>query len=153
MIFENIDVEKHCDDIVEFRKDSFAASFGSTSNFVKDEYLHWLKSKVTEFPDGFVLVSEHEKYIGQIELTTREYQDRTIGYINLYYLIPEMRGKGKGIKLHRYAEQFFKDNEVNEYHLRVSPSNKAALNFYHKIGMKELGPEVDGKVIRMKGYV
>ena len=153
MIFENIDVKQHCNDIVEFRKDSFAASFGNTSSFVKDEYLHWLKNKINEFPNGFVLVREHDKYIGQVELTIREYQNRTIGYINLYYLIPEMRGKGNSIKLHRYAEQFFKDNKVNEYHLRVSSSNKAALNFYHKIGMEELGPEVDGKVIRMKGYI
>lgn len=153
MIFENIDIDKHGDKIVKFRKDSFITSFGNASNFIKDDYLNWLKSKANEHPNGFVLVSENEKYIGQIELTIREHEERTIGYINLYYLVPEMRGKGKGIKLHRYAEQFFKDNKVNEYHLRVSPSNKAALNFYHKIGMEELGPEVDGKVIRMRGYI
>lgn len=71
----------------------------------------------------------------------------------MYYLTPDMRGKGKGRELHTYAKHFFKSNQVNEYHLRVSPTNTAALNFYHKNGMKEVGPEVGGKVIRMKGIL
>ncbi|WP_431027120.1 hypothetical protein [Lysinibacillus sp. LZ02] len=32
--------------------------------------------------------------------------------------------------MHNYARKFFKDNDVNEYHLRVSPTNRAALKFY-----------------------
>jgi RimJ/RimL family protein N-acetyltransferase len=152
--FEKIDIKKHRDEVVKFRKDSFKISFGDTSGFgEEEEYLHWLDEKIRDFPKGIVLVEEDGKYIGQLELTIRQYECREIGYVNLYYLIPEMRGKGKGKELHNYAKQFFQNNKVSEYHLRVSPSNTAAIKFYLKVGMKEFGPEVDGKVIRMKGYL
>ncbi|TXC92718.1 GNAT family N-acetyltransferase [Metabacillus litoralis] len=154
MHFEKIDLKKHQDTVVKFRKDSFKASFGDDAGFGDEEdYLNWLVVKTREFPEGFVLIEECSKYIGQLELTIREYRGNTIGYVNLYYLVPEMRGLGKGKELHNYAMQFFENNKVGEYHLRVSTSNKAAITFYHKIGMKEICPEVEGKVIRMKGYL
>nr|WP_074034059.1 GNAT family N-acetyltransferase [Bacillus mediterraneensis] len=91
--------------------------------------------------------------MGQLELTVREYEGNKIGYGNLYYLIPGMRGKNKGIELHNYAMRIFANNEVNEYHLRVSSLNDAAIKFYRKMGMEEVGFKVGGKVIRMKGYL
>ncbi|MCM3741887.1 GNAT family N-acetyltransferase [Oceanobacillus luteolus] len=153
MEFKEIEIKKDRDKVVEFRKDSFKVSFGDASGFDEEEYLRWLDEKIKDFSKGFVLVVEDGKYIGQLELTIREFEGKKIGYVNLYYLIPEMRGKGKGKELHDYAIQFFENNKVSEYHLRVSPSNTGAINFYRKNGMKEIGPEVDGKVIRMKGYL
>lgn len=99
------------------------------------------------------MVWEDEIPIGQIELTIKEYEGKTIGYINLYYLILEKRGLGLGKELHRYALQFFRRHGVYEYHLRVSPNNQYALSFYYKNGMQEIGDEYGGKVIRMKGIV
>ncbi|MFB5664240.1 GNAT family N-acetyltransferase [Alteribacillus sp. HJP-4] len=154
MIFEEIDIKKHRDTVVQFRKDSFYVSFGDAMEFgEEEEYLSWLDEKIRDFPEGFVLAKEDGNYIGQLELTIREYEGNKIGYVNLYYLTPEMRGQGKGKALHHYAKQFFKNNEVSEYHLRVSPSNNNAIKFYRTIGMDEVGTEVDGKVIRMKGYL
>ena len=112
-----------------------------------------MDQKIKEFPKGFVLIKEKDKYIGQLELTIRKYEGKTIGYVNLYYLTPEMRGKGKEKTLHNYAKQFFESHKVKEFHLRVSPENTAAVKFYHKIGMQEVGPEAEGKVIRMKGVL
>lgn len=151
--FEKINLKTHRDIVITFRKDSFLVSFGEVSNFQEEDYLHWLEEKMKNDPDGLVLVEENGEYIGQLELTIREYQGKTIGYVNLYYLTPEKRGNGKGKELHNYAKQFFKNNKVSEFHLRVSPSNTAAIKFYQKIGMEEVGPEGDGKVIRMKGYL
>ena len=154
MNFEQIDIKKHRDTVVKFRKDSFKVSFGDTLGFGEEtDYLLWLDGKIKEYPNGFVLVEEYGKYIGQLELTIREYDGNDIGYVNLYYLIPEMRGLSKGKELHNYAKQFFENNKVSEYHLRVSPSNINAVKFYRKIGMEEVGPEIDGKVIRLKGYL
>jgi len=154
MNFEKINLKKHSDTVIEFRKDSFNVSFGDTSGFGEEEnYLHWLDENIRDFPEGFVLVEEAGKYIGQLELSIREHKGNDIGYVNLYYLIPQMRGLGKGKELHNYAKQFFENNKVSEYHLRVSPSNTTAINFYRTLGMEEVGPEVDGKVIRMKGYL
>ncbi|MDQ0160774.1 RimJ/RimL family protein N-acetyltransferase [Alkalibacillus salilacus] len=153
MVFEEINLNKHRDKVIEFRRDSFKTSFGDASAFEEDDYLSWLNEKIKQFPKGFVLAKEDDLYIGQLELTIREYEGYDIGYVHLYYLMPEMRGVGKGTALHNYAKDFFGKYDVSEYHLRVSPSNMAARQFYHKIGMEEVGSEFDGKVIRMKGYL
>lgn len=153
MEFKEIDIKKDRDIVTEFRRDSFAVSFEDASGFDKEDYLLWLDEKIKDFPKGFVLVVEDGQYIGQLELTIREFEGKEIGYVNLYYLISAMRGKGKGKELHNYVKQFFENNKVSEYHLRVSPSNTRAIEFYRKNGMVEVGPEVDGKVIRMKGYL
>ncbi|MGG1657511.1 MULTISPECIES: hypothetical protein [Geobacillus] len=44
--FKTIDIEKHCDEVVRFRKDSFLVSFGDISDFNEAEYLNWLKDKL-----------------------------------------------------------------------------------------------------------
>lgn len=40
--------------------------------------------------------------IGQIELTIRQNEGQRIGYINLYYIVPDKFGEGLGQKLHEY---------------------------------------------------
>ena len=147
-------MEKHREVVIKFRKDSFMISFGDSSGLGEiEDYLSWLKDKIAVFPEGFVLVEDDGALIGQLELSIREYEGKDIGYINLYYLVPEKRGNGHGQELHNYANHFFKKHHVHEFHLRVSPTNTSAIRFYRKIGMEEVGPEVDGKVIRMKGYL
>ncbi len=154
MEFKRMDVEKHTDIIIPFRRDSFYVSFGTDEGFGEDkDYISWVQKHAVKYPDGFVLVLENDKPIGQLELTTKAYKDNKIGYVHLYYLIPEKRGSGLGVKLHQYAVQFFKKQSVDEYHLRVSKTNSSARTFYQKLGMTEVGEEVNGKVIRMKGYV
>ncbi|WP_308639555.1 GNAT family N-acetyltransferase [Paenibacillus silvisoli] len=152
MHFQPIDVTKHRKFIIPFRRDSFIVSFGSDKDFGnEEEYIDWVDAKSRQFPEGFVLAMENEIPIGQLELTIIEHNDSKIGYVNLYYLIPEKRGIGLGKALHQYALQFFGNNGVQEYHLRVSPSNQNACKFYHKNGMQQIGFEQDGKVIRMRG--
>lgn len=153
MQFVPIDVDKHRNIIVHNRRDSFIVSFGDAHNFNEKDYVNWVKVKAKEFPQGFVLVEEGGDYIGQLELSIREFDGKRIGYVHLYYVMPEMRGKGKGAKLHDYATRFFMENDVEEFHLRVSPTNTPAIQFYKKLGMEKIGKEVEGKVIRMKGYL
>ncbi|HWO74626.1 MAG TPA: GNAT family N-acetyltransferase [Bacillus sp. (in: firmicutes)] len=149
--FETIDLTKERTRVIEFRKDSFKESFGNSSDFDEHDYLIWLQEQVKNFPDGFVMVEERGKTIGQLELSIRSFQGKDIGYVHLFYLIPEKRGLGLGKELYAYANEFFNNNNVEEFHLRVSPTNVRALHFYQKNGMVEAGTEVNGKVIRMKG--
>jgi RimJ/RimL family protein N-acetyltransferase len=67
------------------------------------------------------------KPIGQIELQIVNYEGKDIGYVYLFYLTPEKRGQGYGLQLLAYAESFFHKHQVNEYHLRVSPTNQLAV--------------------------
>lgn len=151
--FEPIHLPEDEETVIAFRKDSFMVSFGDADQFERKAYLDWLKEKKTYFPDGFVLVKEKNQPIGQLELSIREFAGREIGYVHLYYLILEKRGKGIGKALQAYTCDFFQTNNVTEYHLRVAPSNERALRFYIKNGMEKVREEVDGKVVRMRGWV
>ncbi|WP_121662130.1 GNAT family N-acetyltransferase [Metabacillus litoralis] len=152
MEFIPIDLNEHRDYVIQFRKDSFIVSFGSDDDFGSEEdYLDWLKQQSEKYPEGFVLAVENQQPIGQLELTLKEFDGKQIGYVNLYYLISGKRGKGYGTLLHNYALTFFKNNGVNEYHLRVSPTNHNAISFYIKNGMKKINTEMIGKVLRFSG--
>jgi len=154
MRFIPIDVNKHQNIVVSFRRDSFVVSFGSDKDFGDEtDYLDWLKKQTAKNPKGLVLAFENELPIGQLELTIKKYEGKEIGYVNLYYLIPEKRGRGFGTQLQQYAINFFKNNNVSEYHLRVSPANKQALAFYSKNGLYPIKSEMNGKVIRMAGCI
>lgn len=48
------------------------------SVFDKENYLHWLKEQVVNYPEGFVLAKEDNKYAGQLELSIREYEGKDI---------------------------------------------------------------------------
>lgn len=149
--FESIRLPEDEDTVIAFRKDSFIVSFGNTNHFEQQAYLDWLSEKKTYFPEGFVLAKEKSKPIGQLELSIREFEGQEIGYVHLYYLVPEKRGKGLGKALHAYTREFFQTKDMTEYHLRVAPSNERALRFYIKNGMEKVREEVDGKVVRMRG--
>ncbi|MFB7142827.1 GNAT family N-acetyltransferase [Gottfriedia sp. NPDC056225] len=154
MEFVPIDISIHKDNVIPFRRDSFIVSFGTDKDFGdENKYLNWLQQQSSQNPKGFVLVVENDIPIGQLELTVKEYRGKVIGYVNLYYLIPEKRGEGLGSLLHTYTINFFENNNVNEYHLRVSPTNKQAIAFYKKNGMKQIKTEMDGKVVRMTGNI
>lgn len=152
--FRQIDITVHRETAIKFRRDSYIVSFGDDSRFGDDEdYVKWLLLKTKQFPEGFVMVEENGKIVGQLEMQIREYNGNQIGYVNLFYLIPEKRGQGVGRYLYEYAIGFFKKEKVEVFHLTVSPTNKQAMRFYQKIGMKEIGTEKDGMVVRMKGKV
>ncbi|SNT18454.1 Ribosomal protein S18 acetylase RimI [Bacillus sp. OK838] len=142
MIFRTIDTDKDKDIIIKFRKDSFVVSFGSEDGFGDENtYLKRMKERVRKFPDGHVIIEKDQEPIGQMELQIREYEGTEIGYVNLFYLIPEYRSKGLGKELVRYAENFFRQFNVSEYHLRVSSDNQRAIRLYSNSGMMKIREE------------
>ncbi|AHK49926.1 GNAT family N-acetyltransferase [Bacillus sp. JHAA] len=153
MYFKRINLNKHKETAVSFREDSFFVSFGTADHFNKDEYLRWLSSQIKCFPDGFMPLFHNGQPIGQLEASIKFYRSQKIGYVHLYYMTEQQRGRGCGTKLHQYVRQFFRANGVSEYHLRVSPGNEEALSFYRKKNMEVIGSECNGKVLRMRGAV
>jgi len=67
-------------------------------------------------------------------------EEPRIGYVNLFYLIPDMRGSGAGTFLHHYAIAFCQKHGVPKMRLSVSPTNLRAVAFYQKHGWRDLGP-------------
>ena len=82
-----------------------------------------------------------DRIVGQVEMRPRG--EPRIGYVNLFYLVPELRGSGAGASLQGYAVDVFQKNGVSKLQLSVSPSNERAAAFYRKFGWEDLGARPD----------
>jgi ribosomal protein S18 acetylase RimI-like enzyme len=146
--FKPINLEQHQDLCVRFRADSFVCSFGSADRFYEEDgsgaagYLQWLRQRIAEIPNSCVHVWQGEQIIGQIEMR-RWKHNLSVGYVNLFYLIPEFRGQGLGQQLDQHAADFFKQLGCQSARLSASPTNLAAMRFYLKQGWIDLGQRDD----------
>jgi predicted metalloenzyme YecM/ribosomal protein S18 acetylase RimI-like enzyme len=152
-LFLPIDLVRHSETAYEFRLDSFKASFGDDpelwpDSFIKCEYLEWLRLKVEKDPFSVVHVWWNQEIIGQIEIGHYP-EDPTWGYIYLYYLKPEFRGKNLGKDLEDFAARFFAQRGLPRSRLSVSPTNERALQFYHKNGWQDRGPRPRHPEVRL----
>lgn len=141
--FIPIDYRKMAKTCVNFRYDSFVASYGTAEKFLAwgaENYLEKLASWQQKFPSLCVHFLVAGKIVGQIE--AQVHKSGKTGYVNLFYLTPEMRGQGLGRKLHDYVVVEFKKLGVEEVFLRVVRTNKRALKFYIKHGW-EVVDEID----------
>ena len=115
--FKPIDVEQTKELCVRFRADAFVCSFGSANRFFEadgngaERYIQWLKRQMLDIPGSCVHIFENNKIIGQIEMG-RWKKDASVGYVNLFYLIPEYRGQGLGAQLDEYADSFFPRSQL-----------------------------------------
>ncbi len=144
LAFKPIDLDRHADQCVAFRRDSFVCSFGTDDAFSEQSgpdgarYVAWLHERLAELPEGCVHVWASGTIIGQMEMRVRD--DPRVGYINLFYLIPSARGGGAGDQLHDYALRLFRKLNVTKLQLSVSPTNRRAVAYYRKHGWHDLGP-------------
>ncbi len=151
--FRPIDLTRDADLCIDFRRDSFVCSFGTDDAFIKESghdgagYIDWLREHIEEFPEGCVHVWDRENIVGQMEMSFLD--DPRIGYINLFYLIPEARGGGAGDQLHDYALQVFRKLNKTKLQLSVSPTNKRAVAYYIKHGWEDLGPRSEHKEVNL----
>jgi ribosomal protein S18 acetylase RimI-like enzyme len=142
--FHTINLPRDASVCASFRRDSYACSFTDPERFAKDcgndgeRYLDWLAVRVAEFPVGFIHVWRNGQIVGQMEMQVRN--KLGIGYINLFYLVPEVRGTGIAEALNHYAVSVFSNLGVLRLQLSVSPSNARAMRFYIRQGWRDLGP-------------
>ena len=142
LAFKPIDLDAHASACVAFRRDSFICSFGVDGFFNEAgpegvNYIERLRLRTTKFRDGYVHVWDGDQIVGQMEMQILEEPRR--GYVNLFYLIEEMRGAGVSGELQDYAMDFMRRHGVQIAHLSVSPTNSRALAFYRKHGWRDLG--------------
>ena len=146
--FEPIDLDTNAATAVAFRADSFVCSFGSSEGFYgadgkgHERYLDWLRQLMQAIPGSGVHVWDGGTLIGQLEMN-RFKADPSLGYVNLYYLVPTYRNRGWGRYLDEYATGFLHSLGFPAARLSVSPSNKQAIRFYSKNGWQNLGPRPD----------
>ena len=129
--FRPIDLDAHLDVCLHFRIDTFVCVYGSGDRFLQlngggDGYVQWLRDKHAQLPGCLVHVWHDEQIVGQIEMG-RLKNDASIGYVNLFYLIPEMRGQGLGALLEAYAWAFLSGLGCRSLRLSARPDSRQTL--------------------------
>lgn len=148
LTFRPIDVDAHFDTCVRFRVDTHVCGFGSAEHFHGSDgrgverYGDWLRQKTAALPGCLVHVWQGNEIVGQIEMG-RLAGDLSIGYVNLFYLIPALRGRGLGALLEAYAWTFLGGLGCRSLRLSASPTNTPAWVFYERAGWQDLGPRED----------
>lgn len=142
--FRKMDLDKHSEIAIKFYAETHAISFGTDKNFFEKDglggkrYIDGLKKKISKEFGAFHIWMKDE-IVGQMELGLFK-NDKDWGYVNLYFLKNEFRGKGYSKYLDDFAVDFFKNLGVIKAKLSVSPSNIRAMEFYKKHGWKDKGP-------------
>jgi RimJ/RimL family protein N-acetyltransferase len=138
-----IDLARHADVCLAFRRESYIASFGSADG-VEEEmgpegaiYLGHLRSRIAQVPEGNAHLWRGERIVGQTEM--RHADDPRAGYVNLFYVVPELRGQGLGRMLHEHAVAVFRGRGKERIRLSVSVQNPGAIAFYTKLGWASVG--------------
>lgn len=140
--FETIDLSSHSDVAVAYRRDAYRVAFGSTRRFDDvvggQAYLEWLRCRIERSPGGQVHVWAGDTIIGQIEARPHR-RDGSAGFVNLYYLAPQWRGRGFGAALDAYTSGYFRSLGITRVTLHVSETNLRALRFYRRLGWHHHG--------------
>jgi RimJ/RimL family protein N-acetyltransferase len=124
---------------VAFRHGMYVASFGSSEGIEEELgqdneiYLQQLREKIAQLPEGNVHLWQGERIVGQAEMRLLE-EEPDVGYVSLFYLVPEVRGQGLGRVLHEHAVDVFRRRGKRVMRLSVSISNSRAIAFYRKLG-------------------
>jgi ribosomal protein S18 acetylase RimI-like enzyme len=141
---EPIDLERHLATCVAFRRESFVASFGSSAGIEEEmgeneeSYLRQLRGRMAEVPEGNAHLWEEGRIVGQTEMRLVP-GDPSVGYVNLFYVVPECRGRGLGRMLHEHAASVFRARGMQRMRLSVSTQNAMAIGFYRKLGWVSVG--------------
>ena len=138
LTYRPLNLHHHRDLIIQYRVDAFICSFGNADKFWKkdpqaEQYIEWLHSKLAIDPNSMAHVLLDDVIIGQIELGHFK-NDPKIGYVYLFYLVPEMRGKNLASQLDQYAMHYFHNEGYKSAMLSVSPSNTRVIKFYERMG-------------------
>ncbi|MDH5633334.1 MAG: GNAT family N-acetyltransferase [Gammaproteobacteria bacterium] len=138
-VFHPANLDRDLELCVEFRRDSFRSSFPGSDQWQQywneQDYRQFIVSHAERFPDGLLHLWQEQKIIGQLEFA----YIGDNGHVNLFYLLPEYRGKGYGDLLHDRAVTVLREKGCTTASLRVAPSNARAIGFYKKYGWQNQG--------------
>lgn len=138
-----IDLERDAQACIDFRRDSYRASFGTDEGCDAEMgadgrfYIEKLRKRMAQVPEGNSHVWHGERIVGQTEM--RLEAEPGMGYVNLFYLLPEWRGKGLGVRLHEHAVEVFTNRGMRAMRLSVSRTNEPAIAFYRRLGWRRVG--------------
>ena len=148
-----IDLERDAATCIEFRRDSFQLSFGTSEGCDAEMgadgslYLAKLRDRITALPEGNAHVRHGDRIVGQTEM--RFAQEPATGYVNFFYLVPEWRHRGVGRLLHDHAVNVFAGRGMRAIRLSVSRTNEQALAFYRRLGWRRVGSRPNKEIMEI----
>lgn len=138
-----IDLARDATTCIAFRRDSYQVSFGTAQGCDEEMgadgslYLDRLRRQMADVPEGNAHVWHGDRIVGQTEMRLAE--EPSVGYVNLFYLVPEWRHRGAGRILHDHALSVFSQRGMRAIRLSVSRANRDALAFYRRLGWRRVG--------------
>lgn len=151
LIYRRMDAARDGEIAFESYRQACIASFGSAQSCSsRHSYLSWLARRIEEFPDGQVIASLGDRFVGQLELQVP--YGLPTGYINLFFVAAEWRRLGFGSQMHEFADRYFRSWEASSVELHVSLSNVAALRFYRSLGYRTIEREGE-RLLKMSRMV
>ena len=141
--FKAINFKRDFSYCLNFRKDSYHCSFGILEGFEESVgengalYFQKIEERSRSIDWKYIHVWSGEKIIGQLEFKSFS-QKSNLGYVHLFYLIPEYRGQGLSAFLHEYVKEQLQEMGVQGAVLSVNKSNARAIAFYKKHHWKYL---------------
>lgn len=150
--FKTINLENDLETCIQFRRDSYLVSFGKLEGFddFMKPYEKRMRERIAYFPQGNCHLWRSGEIIGQTEM--KFIDDPDIGYVSLFYLLPEVRGMGYGKDLHLRAVQEFSKIGKKRLNLSVSPDNHRAVAYYAKMGWTNPGPRPGREHVLLLSY-
>lgn len=149
-----MDLSRDLQTCVRFRRDAYVATFGTSEGMDEElgsgneKYVAYLRARAAELPAGNAHLWSGERIVGQAEMRLVE-EDQALGYVNLFYVVPELRGQGLGRLLHRHAVSVFSGLGKRAIRLSVASRNAEALAFYRKLGWRSVGPRPHREVMEV----
>jgi len=154
---EPIDLERDAAVCAAFRREMYAASFG-TSEGVEEEmgdddalYLAQLRAKIAQLAEGNVHLWRGERIVGQAEMRLLD-EEPEVGYVSLFHVAADCRGEGLGRVLHEHAVDVFRRRGLRLMRLSVSVSNARAIAFYRKLGWIAIGTRPNKEPMAIMEY-
>lgn len=132
-------IREYIDEDIDFYLQGEIEAFQSTypgisvTKDMKKEFKdNVLRSVVSGASKGFTL--EDKRPIGFVMLATQNVFNTPVGYIENIYVIKEVRNKGFGRRLLKFAEEFCRKEGCGILQLDVSVYHKAAFKLYESEG-------------------
>ena len=119
-------------------KKTWLAAHGTLKGFSPEPYLVSAARHVFAHPEALMKVMRFDDPIGIVEVDTERKAMDGIGWITLFYIQEEFRGKSYGLQLLGHAISLYRRLGRNRLRLSVASDNPRAIRFYEKCGFYEI---------------
>jgi len=144
ILIKPLNIDDRLDFIVAAHHETFRLTFLSD---IEDEFLEneLTRTRADSVSDNNSVVGAfiENEIVGHAVLETRSRKvDEQFGWIHFYYVAPQFRRHGVGLKLVSYSTEYFKALGMKEYCLRTGEHNESTIAFYLSAGFYRV-PEGD----------